>query len=99
MSPDTVYVGDWDMPYSVHLVSITDDRIISTLDKPDTVMGEWPFSLAVLGDSVMVCYGLSTLVMYHRGSPAPVMVIPRPGGLERVTAVSTDCHSNYIVTD
>ena len=97
MSPDTVYVGDWSSD-SVHVVSITDDRIISTLDKPDTARGDRPYSLAVLGDSVMVCYGHSTLVVYRHGSPAPVRVIPHPGGLERVTAVSTDCHSNYIIT-
>ncbi len=98
MSPDTVYVGDYDSR-SVHVVNITADRIISTLDKPDTMRGKVPLSLAVLGDSVMVCYGRSTLVVYRHGSPAPVRVIPRPGGLEEVTAVSTDCRSNYIVTD
>ena len=98
MSPDTVYVGDSD---NVHVVSITDNRIISTLDKPDTVRGEGPNSFSVLGDSVMVGYGISdpTLVLYRHGSPAPVRVIPRPGGLDNVTAVSTDCRSNYVLTD
>ncbi len=96
MSPDTVYVGD---SKRVHVVSVTDDRKLSTLDKPDTARGESLHSLAVLGDSVMVCYGPSTLVVYRHGSPAPVRVIPHPGGLEWVTAVSTDCRSNYIVTD
>ncbi len=98
MSPDTVYVGDG---YSVHVVSITDNRIISTLETPDTVRGERPNSLAVLGDSVMVGYGISdhTLVLYRHGSPAPVRVIHRPGGLGNVTAVSTDCRSNYVLTD
>ena len=98
MSPDTVYVGDI-FSGSVHVVSITDDRIISTLDKPDTVRGDRPYSLAVLGDSVLVGYGHSTLVVYRHGSPAPVRVIPRPGGLDHVRTVSTDCRSNYIVTD
>ncbi len=98
MSPDTVYVGELDSG-SVHVVSITADRKTATLEKPDTVRDEPPLSLAVLGDSVMVGYGVSTLVIYRHSSPAPVRVIPHPAGLERVTAVSTDCHSNYIVTD
>ncbi len=99
MSPDTVYVCD--VGRSVHLVNITDNRIISTLEKPDTLRYKPPRSLAVLGYSVMVCYGIDdpTLVVYRHGSPAPVRVIPRTGGLERVTTVSTDCRSNYIVTD
>ena len=99
MSPDTVYVGDW--RGSVHVVSITDDRQISTLETPDTMRGE-PHSqcwAAVLGDNVMVCYDFSTLVLYRHGSPAPVRVIPRPRGLKLVRAVSTDCRSNYIVAD
>ncbi len=98
MSPDTVYVGDR-YNTSVHVIDIKDDRKTATLEKPDTLRGQEPHSLAVLGDSVMVCYGYSSLVVYHHGSPAPVRVIPRPGGLENVTAVSTDCHSNYMVTD
>ncbi len=98
MSPDTVYVGGMNSR-SVHVVDIRDDRIISTLEKPDAVRAEWPYSLEVLGDSVMVWYARQTLVLYRYGSPAPVRVVPRPGGLERVTAVSTDCRSNYIVID
>ncbi len=100
MSPDTVYIGDWHSG-SVHVVNIRDDRKTSTLEKQDIVRGKPPLSLAVLGDSVMVGYGygVSTLVLYRHGSPAPVRVIPRPGGLEYVTAVSTDCRCNYTVTD
>ncbi len=97
MSPDNVYVGDYDND-SVHVVDIRDDRKTATLEKPATLWGERPDSLAVLGDSVMVCYGYSTLAMYRHGSLAPVRVIA-PGGLERVTAISTDFQSNYIVTD
>ncbi len=102
MSPDTLYVGDGGSD-NVYVVNITTDRKISTLQKPDTVRarvrGKEPGSLAVLGDSIMVGYGNSTLVVYRHGSPAPVRVIPRPGGLDHVRTVSTDCRSNYIVTD
>ncbi len=98
MSPDTVYVGDKDSN-SVRVVDITDDRITATLETPDTVGDEPPYSLAVLGDSVMVCYGKCTLVIYRHGSCTPVRVIPHPRGLRDVTAISTDCRSNYIVTD
>ncbi len=99
MSPDTVYVSDGSS-HSVRVVDVRDDRITSTLEKPDTVKGERPSSLAVLGDSVMVCYGRDlTLVIYRHGRPAPSKVIPQPGGLKSVFAVSTDWHSNFLVTD
>ncbi len=99
MSPSTVYVGDRNSR-SVHVVDIRDDRITATLEKPNTVRrGEEPYSLTVLGDSVMVCYGGGTLVVYRHGSSAPVRVIPHPGGIEGVSVVSTDCRSNYIVTN
>ncbi len=103
MSSDTVYVGDG-ISYSVAVVDIRADMITMTLEKPDTVREyERPYRLAVLGDSVMVCYGHGyddpTLVIYRHNSPTPVMVIPRPGGLNGVSAVSTDCHSHFMVTD
>ncbi len=99
MSPDTVYVGDEDN-CSVHVVDVRDDRITSTLETPDTVRrDQWPRSLAVLGDSIMVSYGDYTLVVYRHGSPVPVRVIPHPEGLKFASTVSTDCRSNYIVTD
>ena len=97
MSPDTVYVGDSDSR-SVHVVNVIANRITSTLMKPDTLRDQPPYSLAVLGDSVMVGYSGSNLVIYRHGSPAPVRVIPRPGGLMEVSAISTDYHSNFIVT-
>ena len=79
MSPDTVYVGDRDSK-TVHVVSITADRIISTLQTPDTVRDDWPYSLAVLGDSVMVCFNYSTLVVYRHGSPRPCQGDTPPWG-------------------
>ena len=96
MSPDTVYVVDRDTE-RVHLVNITDDRKILTLEKPDTVRG-WPERLAVLGDSVMVCYSNDTLVVYRHGSPIPVRGMQKIVGLNYMPTVSTDCLSNYIVT-
>ncbi len=98
MSPDTVYVGDGS---SIRVVHIRDDRIMSTLMKPHIVRHDRPVRLAVLGVNVMVSYGLTdpTLVVYHRDEPAPVRMIPCPLGLEYVSAVSTDCHSDFLLTD
>ncbi len=98
MSPDTVYVCDEDTS-SVCVVDVRDDRITSTLERLDTVKGEWPRSVAVLSDSVMVGYTLDgPLVMYHHGSPAPVRVIHRLAGLQNVTSISTFQH-HFLVTD
>ncbi len=101
MSPDTVYVGGGSSG-SVHVVDVRDDRITMTLEKPDTVSDKWPRSLAVLGKSVMVSYGDypdATLVVYRHDGASPVSVIPQPEGLKAVTAVTTDCHSKFLVTD
>ncbi len=73
-----------------------------TLEKPDIRMDNLSHSLAVLGESVMVAYGYTdpTLVVYRQGSPTPVRMIPRPGGLQELTVVSTDCHSlKFLLTD
>ena len=98
ISSDAVYVGDRHSR-SVHVVDVRNDCITSTLDKPDKVKDLPPRCLAVLGDSVMVVYGYNTLAVYRHGSPAPVRVILSHGGLREVSAVSTDCRSNFIVTD
>ncbi len=97
MSRDTVYIGGTN---SVHVVDAINDRITLTLEKPNSVRDKLPCSLAVLGDSVMVCYAAQPpLVVYRHGSPTPVRVIPRPVEMKWVTFVSTDCHSNFILTD
>ena len=100
MSSDTVYVGDGSSR-SVHVVDVRDDKITSTLEKPDTVTGEWPYSLAVLGNNIMVRYGPTypTVVVYRHGSPAPVRVIPHPRTLNVVLAVNTDCQRHFLLTD
>ncbi len=100
MSPDIVYVVDGSSR-SVCVVDVRDDKIVSTLEKPETVNNELPRSLAVLSDSVMVSYGASdhTLVVYSHASPTPVRVIPRPGRLQEVIAASTDWQSNFLLTE
>ncbi len=100
MSRDIVYVCDWHS-YNVRVVDVRNDRIASTLETPDTVRkGDWPRRLAVLGDSVLVGYDEThTLVVYRHGSPTPVRMIPRPGGLEYVSAINTDFYSHFIITD
>ncbi len=99
-SPDTLYVCDWTSK-TVHGVDIRDDRILSTLEKPDKMTGK-PWSVAVLGDSIMVGYtdGTdTTLVLYDHLSHTPVRVIPRPEGLHHVRSVTTDCHKYFIITN
>ena len=110
MSPDTVYVCDWESA-SVLVVDVRDDMIKSTLKTPDTVMGA-PQRLAVLGDSFIVSYAErdDSLVVYRHGSPAPIRVIeaavpapsgplPPPSGPKpRVSAVSIDRHLHFMVT-
>ncbi len=98
ISPDTIYVCDW-YSHSVHVVDVRDDRITLTLEKPDTLKSEWPWRLAVLGDSVIVGYTDSPLVVYHHGSPAPVRVIPRPETLRYVFTLSTDSQCHFMITD
>ncbi len=98
MSPDTLYVGDR-ASGQVHVLDVRNDRPRSRLRKPFAAKDKRPYRLAVLGDSVMVGYGNSILVVYRHGSPDPVRVMSYPGGLEEVTSVSTDFHSNFIVTD
>ncbi len=98
MSLNIVYVCDHHS-HNVHVVEVRDDRILSTLEKPDKGRNQWPLRLAVLGDRVMVACTGRTLVLYHHGSPAPVRVIPWPGRLKDMTAVSTDCHSYFVITD
>ncbi len=101
MSSDVVYVCDRSIS-SVHVVDVRDDRITSTLEWPDTVWSDFSPTLAVLGDHVLVsssvCYEHDTLVLYRHGTIEPVRVIPSPGGLWNVTAISTDHHHNFIVT-
>ncbi len=98
MSPDTVYVCNH-ISESVHVVDVRHDRITSTLEQPETLRGELPWGLAVLGDSVMVSYSFGTLVVYRHGNTTPIKVIPISAQLKDVSTVSTDCHSNFLITD
>ncbi len=92
MSLNTAYVGD---SSSVCVVDVRNNRISSTLEMPDIVRGQ-PYSLAVLGDTVMVSYGFTypTLVVYRHGSPAPVKVIQG-----YMSALSTDYQYHFLMTD
>ncbi len=97
VSPDTVYICDYDSE-RVHVLDVREDEIKSTLQKPDTVRGA-PWRLAVLGDSVMVSYTRGSIVIYHHGSPIYSRVIRWSDKIGDVTAVCTDCHLHFIVTD
>ncbi len=39
------------------------------------------------------------LVIYRHLHPEPVRVIPWPGGLRHLSAISTDCQSHFLLTD
>ena len=99
-SLNTVYVSDRSS-CCVHVVDVENDRITSTLHKPDTVTDGWPLGLAVLGDSVMVGYygRLRKIFIYRHGSLAHVKEIPFPAGLTAMTAISTDRQRHFLVTD
>ncbi len=98
MSPDTVYIQNV-VDSSIHVVDVRYDRITLTLETPDPVKDKLPNRLAVLGDTVMVNYTDNTMVVYRHGSPAPVRVVPHPNGLQIATAVRTDGHSHFTVTN
>ncbi len=101
MPLDTVYVCHSDS-HNVSVVGVRHDSITSTLERPGSVGDKDPFSLAVLGESVLVGYtdyNGRALVLYRHGSPAPVRVIPRPREMEGLAAISTDCWRHFLVAD
>ncbi len=98
VSPDIIYVCDWDT-YSVKVVDVTRDVITATLEKPEEAEGKRPVRLAVLGDSIMVTYDGLILTVYRHGIVAPVKVIRPPEGLKLVSAMSTDGMGHFLLTD
>ncbi len=84
---------------TVCLVSVSRDTVIRQLRRPAQVWGD-PRHVSVLGQTVLVCYGINTLVIYRSDSPTPGRVLQTPGGLEFVNSIITDSHSSsFLVTD
>ena len=98
-SPNTLYACDW-ISKHVHVVDIRNDKITSTLEKPDTVEeNDWPQRVAVLGDRVMVSYSASaTLAVYRQDSPVAIRVIRLPYPGVGLNALGTDRHMHFLVS-
>ncbi len=98
VSTNTLYVCDW-VHDAVFMVDVTQDRVRGRLQSPPEVWGDTPYSVAVLGDTVLVVYGGPSLVTYQHGVPTPGKVIPRLQGLGYEYRLTTDHHSSILVTD
>ncbi len=95
---DTVFVCDRDTK-SVCLVSVSADTVIMQLETPEQVQGERPRRVAVLGETILVCYGDNILVAYNRNSPTTGQVLQTPEGLQLVYSITTDNYSSFLITD
>ncbi len=99
-SLDTLYVCDR-ASKTVCLVDVTQDRVTARLQNPVEMMctSNYPFTLSVLGDTVLVRYYMSGLVIYRHGVPTPGKLIPEPPGLDDVCSLHTDHHSSFLLVD
>ncbi len=93
---DSLYVGGNN---SICLVSVSTDTVIRRLHKPEQVGDVAPWNVSVLGETVLVCYGDNTLVMYRSDSATLGQVLQTPKGLVDVSSINTDGHSSFLVTD
>ncbi len=96
-SPNTLYVIDWDSQ-NVCLVDVTQDRVTARLQVPHAVKDVWGIQIAVLGDTVLVVYGVN-LVLYRHGVPTPGRLLALPQGVHGVFGLTTDNHSAFLVSD
>ncbi len=96
VSPGTLYVCDRSTnSKGVHIVDIRSDRIIETLETASAVQGQMPWSVAVVGDSVVVGYS-NTLVIYHHGNVSPVKVISHHG-IQNTHIIGKDNHGHILL--
>ena len=100
VSRDELYVCDSD-DRTVSLVDVNKDRVTAKLIAPDKIGRQRPDSIAVVGETLLVSYIYPelNLVIYRHGIPTPGKMVPRPQGLRSVTALSTDNHLCFLVTD
>ena len=97
-SPNTLYVCDWESNI-VCLVDVIQDRVTARLQPPRDVKRMKPRHVAFLGDTVLVVYGGSNLVIYWHGVPTSGKLLPRTHDLAWVRGLTTDHHSSFLVTD
>ena len=92
-SPTTLIVCN---SHSLYLISVTKDKVIREFRRP-AVRGE-PFSLSVLGESLLVCYNEETLVMHHTEDASPARKLHTQEALKQISGINTDGHSSFLVT-
>ncbi len=92
-SPTTLIVCDYS---SLYLISVTKDKVIRKFRKP--AVGGRPYSLSVLGESLLVCYDEDTLVMHHTEDASPARKLHTQEALKKISGINTDGHSSFLVT-
>ncbi len=98
VSPHTLYVSDW-YSNNVCLVDVTQDRVTARLQNPVEVAYSHPWSIAVLGDTVLVETASVKLLTYRHGVPTQGKLLPKPQGLEDISSLTTDHHSSFLLVD
>ncbi len=98
VSPDSLYVCD-DNSNTVCLVDVTQDRVKARLQNPVEVAYSIPFTMAVLGDMVLLGYENDELVIHRHGVPTPGKLLPKPRGLKDISSLTTDHHSSFLLVD
>ncbi len=93
-----IYVSDWQRR-SVYVVDVLSDTVVRMLHRPQQMEAETPSHLAVLGDSVLVCYGRNTLVVYHKGGVIADKLLTAPASLHAINSLCTDGQTHYVVGD
>ncbi len=97
---DSIYVCDKDIEDAVLLVNVGTDKIVDRLQKPPQAGGGRPRRVAVLAESVLVCYGRNTVVLYSKGDSVPARILQQGSGLgPKVSSIATDGHSSFLLTD
>ena len=76
---------------------MTDDTVTARLNKPEEQRDK-PLRTAVLGDSVLVCYG-DNLVVYKTGVSSQGTMVRYPYGLNSVWGMSSDGVSRFLICD
>ncbi len=97
MSPNTLCACDSDSG-SVSVVSVTNDIVTATVQKPTEVDDEIPYRIAACGNTILVLYGF-TLVVYDNALSSPGTRITAPAGLQLTDDISSDGVSRFLVSD
>ncbi len=101
VSPDTLYVGDW-QHCTVFLVDVTKDRVRDRLQIPQRIARHSLMYLAFLGDTVLLNFyrdGKLVLCTYRHSVPTPCKVLHSPDKLQYVSGLTTDHQSSFLATD